>query len=82
MRIYNHGVSRAILAQSEGDPTAILNQAGLEVRWVDCPLTTAELVSYLACQETMGAAFSPSRRPGASATPFQSAIQCRLTHWA
>lgn len=56
LRMYNHGISRALLIRSEGEATAIFNQAGLAVNWVDCPLTTAELDHYPACQKPMGSA--------------------------
>jgi len=53
LRIYNHGVSHALLVRSEGEATAILNHAGLEVGWVDCPLSAGESASYPACRNTM-----------------------------
>jgi hypothetical protein len=54
LRMYNYGISRSLLVRSEGEATAILNQAGLAVGWLDCPLTAAELESYPACQKPMG----------------------------
>jgi hypothetical protein len=56
LRMYNYGISHGLLSRSEGEATAILNQAGLEVAWVDCPLTTTELENYPGCQEPMGTA--------------------------
>jgi hypothetical protein len=56
LRIYNHGVSHALLVRSEGEATAILNHAGLQVGWVDCPLSAEESASYPACRNTMGSA--------------------------
>jgi hypothetical protein len=56
LRMYNYGVSRGLLARSEGEATAILNRAGLEVAWVDCPLTPREIENYPGCQEPMGTA--------------------------
>ena len=56
LRMYNYAISRDLLARSEGEATAILNQAGLEVAWVDCPLATTELENYPSCQEPMGTA--------------------------
>ncbi len=54
LRIYNYGISRALLLRSEGEASAILNHAGLAVGWVDCPLTTEESASYPACLTAMG----------------------------
>lgn len=56
LRVYNYGISRALLARAEGEATAILNQAGLELAWIDCPLTAAERESYPACQAPAGTA--------------------------
>ncbi len=54
LRIYNYGVARSTLVQAEGKATAILNQVGLEVSWVDCPATPAEFKSYPGCQGLLG----------------------------
>jgi hypothetical protein len=56
LRIYNHAISRDLLARSEGEAGSILHRAGLEVNWVDCPLSEAEFESYPACQAPMGRA--------------------------
>jgi len=56
LRMYNHGVSRALLARSEREATAILNHAGLEVGWVDCPWRAGDSAAYPACPNTMGSA--------------------------
>jgi hypothetical protein len=56
LRMYNHGISRSLLARSEDEAAAILNQAGLQVAWVDCPSTTAELEHYPGCEEPLGTA--------------------------
>jgi hypothetical protein len=56
LRIYNHAISRDLLAHSEGEAGSILRRAGLEVNWVDCPLSVAELESHPACQAPMGRA--------------------------
>jgi hypothetical protein len=56
LRMYNYGISRALLARAEGEATAILNHARLGVAWVDCPLTPAEFENYPACQKPMGPA--------------------------
>ncbi len=54
LRIYNYGVARSTLVQAEGKATAILNQVGLEVSWVDCPATPVEFKSYPGCQGLLG----------------------------
>ncbi len=54
LRMYNYGVARSTLVQAEGKATAILNQTGLEVAWVDCPATPAEFKSYPGCQGLLG----------------------------
>ena len=54
LRMYNYGVARSTLVQAEGKATAILNQVGLEVSWVDCPATPAEFRSYPGCQALLG----------------------------
>jgi hypothetical protein len=56
LRMYNYAVSRGLLARAEDEASAILNQAGLGVAWVDCPLSISDLVNYPACQEPMGTA--------------------------
>jgi hypothetical protein len=56
LQIYNHGVSHALLVRSEREATVIFNHAGLEVGWVDCPLSAEESASYPACRTTMGGA--------------------------
>jgi len=54
LRMYNYGVARSTLVQAEGKATAILNQVGLEVIWVDCPAAPAEFKSYPGCQGLLG----------------------------
>jgi len=56
LRMYNYSISHDLLNRSEGEASAILHQTGLEVDWVDCPLTADELESYPACREPLGAA--------------------------
>jgi len=56
LRVYNYGISPALLFRAEGEATGILNQAGVEAAWLDCPLTKAEFASHPACQATMGPA--------------------------
>lgn len=51
LRIYDYVlVSRPVLQAAESEATAILAQAGLEARWVDCPTSEAELDNYPDCQ--------------------------------
>jgi hypothetical protein len=50
LRVYNYGISRALLSRAEGEATGILNQAGLEAAWIDCPLSVAEREQYPPCQ--------------------------------
>jgi hypothetical protein len=52
LRIYNQGISHALLLRSEGEATAILSHAGLEVGWVDCPVNATETAAYPACGKT------------------------------
>jgi hypothetical protein len=54
LRMYNYGVSRGLLLRAEGEASIILNQAGLEAVWVDCPLVEADLDDYPACPQTLG----------------------------
>ena len=53
LRMYNHGMSRGLLVHAETEAGAILNQAGIQAVWVDCPLKAAELEDYPACEEPM-----------------------------
>jgi hypothetical protein len=50
LRVYDYAVSRALLLRSESEATTILKHAGLEVEWVDCPLTVSEWEAYPRCQ--------------------------------
>jgi len=56
LRMYNHSVSHALLVRAEREATAILNHAGLEAGWVDCPISSEESASYPACRNDMGSA--------------------------
>jgi hypothetical protein len=56
MRVYDYvHMERPALLAAEGEATAILGQAGLESRWVDCPTSEAELAKYPDCQSEFGA---------------------------
>jgi len=54
LRIYNYGISHALLLRSEGEATNILNHAGLAVGWLDCPLSAEETELYPSCLNTIG----------------------------
>jgi hypothetical protein len=55
LRVYNYmHLAPAVLAGSEEITTAIFKQAGVEVAWVDCPLSPAQFEGYPACQEELG----------------------------
>ena len=54
LRIYNYGISRALLLRSESEATDILNHAGIAVGWLDCPLSAEETALYPSCLNTMG----------------------------
>jgi hypothetical protein len=50
LRVYDYAhMSRERLLGAEGVATAVLAQAGLEARWVDCPTSQAEWDKYLDC---------------------------------
>jgi hypothetical protein len=51
LRVYDYVyMDRPGLLAAEREAAAILAQAGVKVRWVDCPTSHAELDSYAACQ--------------------------------
>jgi len=51
LRVYDYvRVNRPGLLAAESEATAILAQAGLEARWVDCPTSQAEFDNYPDCQ--------------------------------
>jgi len=51
LRIYDYvRVNRPILLAAESEATAILAQAGLEARWVDCPTTQVESNNHPDCE--------------------------------
>lgn len=50
LRVYDYAhMSRARLLDAERVASAILSQAGLEARWVDCPTSKAEWDNYPDC---------------------------------
>jgi hypothetical protein len=51
LRVYDYvRVDRPGLLAAESEASAILAQAGLEARWVDCPTSPAEFDNYPDCQ--------------------------------
>jgi hypothetical protein len=88
LRIYNYAVSHALLRRSESEATAILNRAGLDVGWVDCPLSAEKFVSYSACRNTMsGADFTikiltaaEARRIAMNREAMGQALECLGDH--
>lgn len=51
LRVYDYvRMNRPALLAAEGEAAAILAQAGLEARWVDCPTSEAELGNHPDCQ--------------------------------
>jgi hypothetical protein len=55
LRVYDYvHVARPNLLAAESETTAILEQAGLETRWVDCPTSEAEKANYPDCQSAWG----------------------------
>jgi len=88
LRIYNYAVSTALLRRSVSEAGAILNQAGLQVGWVDCPLRAEASLSFFACQNTMrGADFTirilnarAARRIAVNSDALGQALECRGDH--
>jgi hypothetical protein len=55
LRVYNYAkIDPASLAQSEKVAAAIFENVGVEILWVDCPLSQAKFRAYPACQSDMG----------------------------
>jgi hypothetical protein len=54
LRMYNYGVSQALLAKAEREAATILHRAGVGVAWVDCPLSPADSANYPTCLEPVG----------------------------
>jgi hypothetical protein len=50
-RVYNYAqLDRSALLAAESKATRILGQAGVELRWVDCPAPPADSANYPDCQ--------------------------------
>jgi hypothetical protein len=57
LRVYNYArIDSALLARSEKVAEAIFRDAGVEIVWVDCALSQAQVREYPGCQSEMGAA--------------------------
>jgi hypothetical protein len=55
LRVYNYAqIDPVLLAHSEKVAAAIFENVGIEVVWVDCPLSPALFRAYPACQLDMG----------------------------
>jgi len=56
-RIYNYArIPKPLLDRAESEASTIFRKAGIEVEWLDCPLTEAEMPLYPACHGDLGAA--------------------------
>jgi len=50
VRLHDYaGVKRDTLGRAEKETARLFREAGIEMTWVDCPLTQAELAQYPAC---------------------------------
>jgi len=57
LRVYNYArIDPASLASSEKVADAILEKAGIEAVWVNCPLSQKEAQAYPSCDSEMGTA--------------------------
>ncbi len=57
LRVYNYAqVPASELAGAESGAASILREAGIETRWLDCPLSKAELKMNPVCNHTAGPA--------------------------
>jgi hypothetical protein len=55
LHVYNYAkIDPVSLARSEQVAGAIFENVGVEIRWVDCPLSQAQSWAYPACQPDMG----------------------------
>lgn len=55
VRVYNHAhVTAAELTRAEDEAARILRRAGIEIAWMDCPLSEAEVETYPACKRPPG----------------------------
>ena len=57
VRLYNYArVPRQMLDRAEKEASTIFVNAGIQVEWVDCPLTEAQNSLYPTCRRDLGAA--------------------------
>jgi len=55
VRMYDYvHAPRQVLNRAEQEASAIFGKAGIEVEWIDCPLTEAQIPRYPACAEPLG----------------------------
>ncbi|HEY6290726.1 MAG TPA: hypothetical protein VI455_04080 [Terriglobia bacterium] len=55
--VYNYAhVTPALLKRSEGVASSIFAEAGLTIRWVDCPVSAGEVGQYPKCHEALSSA--------------------------
>lgn len=55
LRVYNFPkLPHGMLASAEETATVIFHHAGIDVTWVDCPLSSSELAEYPACLPAIG----------------------------
>jgi hypothetical protein len=54
LRVYNYAISRSLLSDAEAEATVILNSAGLDPVWVDCPLSASQVKNYPSCARAIG----------------------------
>jgi len=57
VRVYNHAwVARDVLSAAERETDSIFRYAGLEIKWIDCPVNREQSDRYPACQADFGPA--------------------------
>lgn len=57
VRVYNHArVTGDVLSSAERETDSIFRYAGLEIRWIDCPVNREQSDGYPACQADFGPA--------------------------
>lgn len=56
LRVYDYvHVNRPVLLGAEGEVNSILGQAEIKSRWIECPISQAELTNFPDCQSAWGA---------------------------
>lgn len=57
LRVYNYAhINRGLLSRSEQVATAIFESVGVQIVWLDCPLSQEQFRAYPACQSDLGTA--------------------------